>query len=202
MSPLSHSVSVAASAPFSDLTEAAVPAAAKPLLAQVRAIFGFVPNLAVVMALEPAAVDAYFHALDAFGKTSLSPIEQQIVLMAVSRANRADYSLAIHAALAAKLGAGADLVTAVGTGGRVADPRMSALRRFTEILAIGRGEVAAADVETFLAAGYDRAAIVAVVFGVAVKTFANALALLAGTPVDETFAPALANLKGKERGHT
>jgi uncharacterized peroxidase-related enzyme len=199
MSLLDRSVSVVASSPFAGLTEAAVPDASKPLLAQARAVFGFVPNLAVAMALEPPALEAYFHALEAFGKTSLSPIEQQLVLMAVSRANHADYSLAIHAALATKLGAAADLVTAVGTGGRIGDARMSALRRFAETLTIARGDVAAADVEAFLAAGYDRGAIVAVAFGVAVKTFANALALLAGTPVDEPFAPALAKLKGGGR---
>lgn len=196
MSPLDQSDSVLS--PFSNLSEAAVPEDAKPLLAQARAVFGFVPNLAVAMALEPAALEGYFHGLHAFGKTSLSPVEQQIVLMAVSRVNRADYSLAIHAALATKLGASRDLVHGVGTGGRVGDPKIAALRRFTEILTIARGEVAAAEVDAFLAVGYDRSAIVAVAFGVAVKTFANALALLAGTPVDATFAPVLANLRGEE----
>jgi alkylhydroperoxidase family enzyme len=51
------------------------------------------------------------------------------------------------------------------------------------------GEIAA-----FVGAGYDRAAAVAVAFGVAVKTFANALAHLARTPVDAPFAPAVAGL--------
>jgi uncharacterized peroxidase-related enzyme len=197
MASLDQAVRV--SSPFSNLTEATVPEAARPLLAEARAVFGFVPNLAIAMALEPAALEAYFHGLEAFGKTSLSPVEQQIVLMAVSRANHADYSLAIHAALAAKLGVSPDVVTAVGTGGSIADPRISALRRFSEQLTVGRGDIAAAEVEAFLAAGYDRTAIIAVAFGVAVKTFANALALVAGTPVDETFAPVLANLKGVKR---
>jgi alkylhydroperoxidase family enzyme len=47
----------------------------------------------------------------------------------------------------------------------------------------------------FLAAGYDRKAVVAVAFGIAAKTFANALAHLARTPVDEPFEPALADLR-------
>jgi hypothetical protein len=41
---------IAASAHFSDLTEVTALAAAKPMLAQAREVFGFVPNLAVVMA--------------------------------------------------------------------------------------------------------------------------------------------------------
>jgi AhpD family alkylhydroperoxidase len=189
--------SIAASPHFADLTEATVPATAKPLLAKAREVFGFVPNLAVVMAAEPAALESYFHSLQAFGETSLSPIEQQIVLMAVSRANKADYSLAIHAALAANLGAAADIVKAVGTGAAVRDPKLAALRRFTEMLTVGRGQVSDAELGAFLASGYDRTAVVAVAFGVAVKTFANALAHLADSPVDAPFAPALADLQAK-----
>ena len=195
MSPLDQNPSPATSNPFAGLSEASAPAAAQPLLAQARAIFGFVPNLAVVMATEPATLESYFHALQAFGQTSLSPIEQQIVLMAVSRVNRADYSLAIHAALATKLGAPADVVKAVGTGAPVADPRLAALRRFSETLTIGRGEIATAELAAFLAAGYDRKAVVAVAFGIAAKTFANALAHLARTPVDKPFEAALAGLR-------
>jgi AhpD family alkylhydroperoxidase len=179
---------------FADLSENAVPAAAWPLLAKAREIFGFVPNLAVPMATVPAALEGYFHALQAFADTPLSAVEQQLVLMSVSRANQADYSLAIHAALALKLGADPAVVKAVGTGRSISDAKLAALRRFTEALTVSRGQLSASEVDAFLAAGYDRAAIVAVAFGVAVKTFANAMAHLAKTPVDAAFAPALAAL--------
>jgi len=177
------------------MSEQTVPQAAQPLLASAREIFGFVPNLAVAMAAVPATLEAYFHALQAFGQTPLTPVEQQIVLMSVSRANQADYSLAVHAALALKAGADPHAVRAVGTGRSMPDARLAALRRFTEALTVGRGQVAAAEVDSFLNAGFDRTAIVAVAFGVAVKTFANALAHLAQTPVDSAFAPVLANLR-------
>jgi AhpD family alkylhydroperoxidase len=187
--------SVAASPLFADLTEATAPAAAKPLLAAARDLFGFVPNLAVVMATEPATLESYFHSLKAFGETSLTPVEQQVVLMAVSRANNADYSLAVHAALAEKLGATVDTIKGAGTGRALQDQKLAALRHFAELLTFGRGQVRNSDIEAFLAAGYDRKAVIAVAFGVAVKTFANALAHLAQTHVDAPFAPALANLQ-------
>ena len=180
---------------FVGFTEKNAPPAAHPLLAKAREIFGFVPNLAVTMAVVPAALESYFHALQAFGDTPLSPIEQQIVLMSVSRVNRADYSLAIHTALALKLGADPRTVRAVGTGRSVSDARLAALQRFTEAVTLDRGQVCRREIDSFLAAGYDPAAIVTVAFGVAVKTFANALAHLAKTPVDSAFAPALAELR-------
>jgi AhpD family alkylhydroperoxidase len=179
---------------FGDLTEQTTPAAARPLLTNVRETFGFVPNLAVTMAAVPATLEGYFHVLKAFGETSLSPVEQQIVLMSVSRANQAEYSLAIHTTLALRLGADPEAVKAVGTGASLTDVRLAALRRFTEALTVCRGRVLLSEIDDFLAAGYDRDAIVAVAFGVAVKTFANALAYLAKTPVDAPFVPALARL--------
>jgi len=180
--------------PFDDLTAATAPLAAQPLLARTRDVFGFVPNLAVAMAPVPAALEGYLHILRAFADTPLDPIEQQVVLMAVSRANGADYSLAVHAALAEKAGAAPDLVKAVATGGAIADGRLAALRRFAEALTVNRGHVPPYEVENFCAAGYDRAAIVAVAFGLGLKTFANSLAHLAATPVDAAFASTFADL--------
>ena len=180
---------------FDGLTEASTSAAGRALLVKTRELFGFAPNLAVAMSADPAALEGYLQVLQAFGSTSLDPIEQQIVLMAVSRANQADYSVAVHATLATKLGAAAGLVKAAGTGATIEDPRYGALRRFAEALTVGRGQVSDAEIEEFLAAGYKREAVVAVAFGVAVKTFANAIAHLAHTPVDDAFAPALSRLR-------
>ena len=47
---------LAANTLFDGLTEKTAPAAAQPLLAQAREVFGFVPNLAVAMAAVPAAL--------------------------------------------------------------------------------------------------------------------------------------------------
>jgi len=183
--------------PLAGLTVESAPAAAKPMLAKAREIFGFVPNLAVTMAAVPPALENYFQGLQAFGETPLSPIEQQVVLIAVSRVNGADYSLAIHATLAAKLGADPEVVRAVVTGGIIWDLRLGALRRFAEALTQSRGRVTDEDIEVFLSAGFGPESMVAVAFGMAVKTFANSLAVLARTPVDAAFAPTLDSLQDK-----
>jgi alkylhydroperoxidase family enzyme len=44
-----------------------------------------------------------------------------------------------------------------------------------------------AEIDAFLAAGFDRAALVAVAMGVALKSFANSVALIAGPAIDEGF---------------
>jgi AhpD family alkylhydroperoxidase len=104
---------------FADLTPATAPNTAKPLLDATAGIFGFVPNLAVAMSADPAALEGYLSALHAFGHTSaLSPIEQQLVLITASVANEADYSVAVHASVAAKLGGDGALVHAAMAGQR------------------------------------------------------------------------------------
>jgi AhpD family alkylhydroperoxidase len=173
---------------FADLTPTSVPDAAKPALDITRELFGFAPNLAVDMAAEPAALAGYLGVLKAFTEVrALTQLEQQFVLIATSRANGADYSVAVHSALAAKLGADPALVRAAATGASLADARLAALQRFTGALTVARGAVTAAEVDAFLAAGFDRAAIVAVALGVAVKSFANSIALIAGSEIDQGF---------------
>jgi AhpD family alkylhydroperoxidase len=194
--PKTRSPGSVAESLFGGLTQATAPAAAQPLLAKTNELFGFTPNLAVAMSADPAALEGYLHALLAFGHTTLNPIEQQIVLMAVSRANEAEYSVAVHATLAAKLGAASDVIQAVATGRPVAEPRFAALQRFAEVLTVGRGQVTDYEIERFLAVGYDRAAIIAVAFGVAIKSFANGVAHLTLPRIDAGFAPALAGLRG------
>jgi len=193
--PKTRSPGSVAESLFGGLTRATAPAAAQPLLAKTNELFGFTPNLAVAMSADPAALEGYLHALHAFGQTTLNPIEQQIVLMAVSRANEAEYSVAVHATLAATLGAESDVIQAVANGRPIAEPRLAALQRFAEVLTVGRGQVADREIERFLAVGYDRAAIIAVAFGVAVKSFANGVAHLTSPQLDAGFAPALAGLR-------
>src|SRR5437879_429747 len=135
-----HQQTSAAKSLFDGLTEKTAPSAAQPLLAKAREIFGFVPNLAVAMAAVPSALEGYFHVLQAFGQTPLTPLEQQVVLMAVSRANQASYSVAVHATVASTLDAAPELVKGVGTGSTIADPKLAALRRFAEALTVGRGQ--------------------------------------------------------------
>ena len=176
---------------FADLTPTQVPDAAKPALAITEEVFGFKPNLAVAMAAEPAALAGYLGVLKAFTDVAaLTATEQQFVLMAVSRANRADYSVAVHATVAAKLGADPALIRAAAAGETLADARLAALQRFATALTLARGDVMAADIDAIVAAGFDRAAIVAVALGVAVKSFANSIALIAGPEIDAGFRSA------------
>lgn len=175
---------------FGELNEASVSEQAQPLLDAMRDVFGFVPNLGYALAAEPSALGAYLATLQALQATSLSPVAQQVALVAASHANAAGYGIAVHATLAGKLGAPADVVDALRAGGPLADAQLEAVRRFATAVASKRTQVSDSDVHALTAEGFDHRAVVAIVLAVASKTFANTLAHLARPEIDPAFLPA------------
>jgi len=175
---------------FGALSEAGAPAAAKQLLDSMRGAFGFVPNLGPALAVEPSVLGAYITMLQSLGATSLEPVAQQVAMVAASRANAADYGVAVHATMAAKLGASTDIVAALRNGGPLQDLKLEAVRRFAAAIASKRTQVSDSDVNALRAAGYDHRAVVAIALAAAAKTLANTIAHLSRPEIDAGFQPA------------
>ena len=167
-----------------------MPPAAKELVAGTRGLFGFVPNLVYAIAAEPAVLRAYITMLQALGETTLDPIAQQVALAAASRANAADYGVAVHATLAGKLGAPEDVVETLRNGGSLKDPKLEAVRRFAAAIASKHTQVSDSDVKELMAAGYDRRAAVAIALAAGAKTLVNTVAHLSRPEIDAGFQPA------------
>jgi pimeloyl-ACP methyl ester carboxylesterase/alkylhydroperoxidase family enzyme len=172
---------------FGELEEAAAPAAAKELLDGMRGVFGFVPNLGYAIAAEPSVLGAYIAMLQALGASSLDPIAQQVAMVSASRANSADYGIAVHATLAGKLGASADVVEALRNGGAIQDPKLDAVRRFAAAIATNRTQVSDSDVNALKAAGFDHRAMVTIALAAAAKTLVNTVAHLSRAEIDAGF---------------
>lgn len=174
------------SALFGDV-KASAPAEAKELLNGLAGVFGFIPNLGYAIASEPSVLSAYITILQSLGGTTLDPVAQQVALTSASRANAADYGVAVHATLAAKIGAPADVVEALRKGGPLADPKLEAVRRFADAIASKRTQVSDSDVNALKAAGYDHRAAVAIALAAAGKTLVNTVAHLSKVEIDAGF---------------
>jgi len=125
--------------------------------------------------------------LQALGRTVLDPIAQQVALGAASRANAADYAVAVHATLARNLGASREIVDTIRNGGSFSEPKLEAVRRFTSAIASKRTQVADSDVKALLAAGYDCRAVVALALAAGAKTLVNTVAHLSRPALDPGF---------------
>lgn len=166
------------------------PAAAKDILASAKKSLGFVPNLFGVMAEAPALLNAYTTLSGIFDQTSLDATERQVVLLATSYENNCSYCIAAHSIIAGMQKVPVDVISALRDGRPIADPKLESLRHFTIAVVKSRGWPSEVDTQAFLSAGYGRQQVLEVVLGIGMKTLSNYANHVAGTPLDQLFAPA------------
>ncbi len=169
------------------------PAAAQPLLANVKKAWGFVPQLQGTLAEAPIALEAYDTLFGLVGRSSLSPQEQQVGFLAVSVLHGCEYCTAGHTYLARKAGVAEPAIQALRNSQPIpGDARLQALRSFIETVVRERGHAGDAAVDAFIAAGFTRAQVLEVVTIIATKTISNYTNHLTHTPAEGFMAdPAL-----------
>ena len=164
------------------------PEAAKGDLRMAGKSMGFVPNLLGVLAEAPIALRAYLELTDLLGKSSLTPIEQQVMMIAGSVSNGCGYCVAAHSTVGTMVKMPATVLEALRKGTVVPDSKLEALRSFTSELLNKRGHVSDQRIQEFLEAGYTRQNVLEVVFAIAMKTLSNYTNHLADTPLDTAFS--------------
>lgn len=170
---------------FTQHTIETAPEGSKAGLERTIKAFGFVPNLASFMAESPALLNSYNAVWDIFAsQTTLSPIEQQVVLLTVNYENNCHYCMAGHSTLAKKVNMDAATLTALREGTRIPNAKLQALREFTRLVVVERGFVPEAAVDAFLKAGYTRANVFEVIAGVGLKVMSNYTNHITHTPLD------------------
>jgi uncharacterized peroxidase-related enzyme len=158
-------------------------------LAKVKAQFGTIPNMYARMANVPGLLETYRTGYDAFRQDSgFSPAEQEVVLLAISRANGCSYCVTAHSVVADMAKVPTEVTDALRAGDPLPDARLDALATFTTTMVDKRGLPSRADVEAFLAAGFEERDILQVVLAIAVKTLSNYSNHLFHTPVEPAFA--------------
>jgi AhpD family alkylhydroperoxidase len=76
------------------------------------------------LAEAPIALKAYLHLTALLGKSSLTAVEQQVMMLAGSYSNECRYCIAAHSAVAAKVKMPADILDGLRAGKQLADARM------------------------------------------------------------------------------
>lgn len=172
---------------FTIHTPESAPEAAKKTLAEATKAYGFLPNLMGAMAAVPGLVNSYFKVSKAVASGSLTPIEQQVVALTVSHSNQCSYCMAAHSGLARMAAIPDSELEALRTGRALEHPKLEALRLFTRTMVEKRGHVSDAEIEAFLAAGFDAAQVLEVIVGIGMKTMSNYTNHIAHIPLDRQF---------------
>lgn len=153
-------------------------------LAEIEKAWKFVPNLHRVLAESPETLEGYDTLFGLVGKSTLTPVEQQVVFLAVSYENECEYCMAGHSVLASMAKMPAGEIAALRANEALADARLEALHVFARAVVRERGKVGEAAVAAFLAAGFTRRNVLEVVLVVATKTISNYVNHIADTPND------------------
>lgn len=165
-------------------TTETAPEGSKEILANVQKAWGFVPNLHRELAESPQALEAYATLWGIFEATAFTPVERNIVYLAIIYENECEYCMAGHSNLSKMAGVKAAHIAAIREGRPLDDERLEALRAFAAKVTRQRGVVADSDVAAFKAAGFDNRAVLDILVGAATKLISNYANHLADTPLD------------------
>lgn len=160
-------------------------------LATAQKKLGFIPNMYANMANAPHLLATYLFGYEQFrSESGLTPAEQEVVLLTISRHNKCSYCMAAHSMLADNVSKVPSMVTqAIRDGAEIDDAKLRALSELTRTILKKQGWLDSKDVDAFLQAGFQQSHILDVLLAISVKTISNYANHLFDTPVDDMFKP-------------
>ncbi|MGR3630750.1 AhpD family alkylhydroperoxidase [Limimaricola soesokkakensis] len=167
--------------------ETTAPEESRPLLEKSKAAFGRLPGLHKVMAEAPGLLEGYQKLHELFVNSSFDKDELTVVWQTVNVENTCHYCVPAHTGIAKSMGVDDAITDALRDGTPLPNARLEALRDFTLKLVRQHGNVAEADVQAFLDAGFTKRNILEVILGYSQKVMSNYTNHLAETPVDQPF---------------
>jgi len=152
---------------------------------------GFIPNMYANMVNLAPVLSTYLHGYAEFrSKGGFSPVEQEVVFLALSLTNGCKYCGAAHSMLADKMsGVPADVLAAIRDGKPIPDAKLQALYDFTVALVDQKGKVSPATGEKFKSAGFTDKHVMGIILAASVKTLSNFSNHFFETELDDIFAP-------------
>lgn len=169
-------------------TDTVSPASAG-LLRRIAQSLGFLPNLFAKIAESEVALAAYLDLRAHFERSSLGPLEQQVVCLAASVENDSVFCVSAHSASARLAGMDEETLAALRDNRELPDPRLAVLADFTRTVVRQRGAVDDGDLNILFAAGFTRSQALDVILGVALKTFSNYASQLVQAPLNAEIFP-------------
>ncbi len=165
-------------------TQASAPRESQPVLQSLKEIFGFVPNLAGVMAGSPTLIQGFIGLFQRVHAGSFNETEIQTVLLTNAVANGASWPTAFHTALALKHGVTPADVQAIREVRAPADRRLAALSSLARCLIETRGRIEPAVLDAAYEAGYQPRQVLEVIAIVAASTLTNYVSNIATPPLE------------------
>ena len=163
------------------------PADSKAILEGAVKQMGVVPNLLATMAESPSILKAYTQLNELFTKTSFDAEELTVVWQTINVEHECHYCVPAHTAIAHSMKVDEAITEALRNDTALPTAKLQALKDFTLSMVRERGNVPAAEMEAFFAAGYGQQQVLEVILGLSQKVISNYVNHVAKTPVDPMF---------------
>jgi AhpD family alkylhydroperoxidase len=149
--------------------------------------FGFIPNIAGVIANSPTLVKSLACVFANVHSSSLSEAEVQILLLTNAVTNACTWAVAFHTTLALELGVDAEDVQAIRDGRLPKDSKFAELSSLAKALIEGRGHVSSQKLGSFFSAGFEQEQALTVIAVSAASTITNYAGTLIHPPLESKF---------------
>jgi len=149
------------------------PEGSRALMKGIQSAYGFMPELFAYMAESPEVLEAYVTVNKLMSKTSLSPAQQQLVLLAISRYHQCDFCQIAHEAMGKKSGLDTHTLAALKAGTVIEDSHHAALVTLARAIVEKRGWLDSEDLADFYKAGFGPKQVMEVILAVSLKTLSN-----------------------------
>lgn len=174
---------------FVDHTIETAPADSRAALEGAARKFGHIPSPLARLAESPTAVAAFHAGLLQFERSSLGPLEREVVVFVVATRNACHYCVALHSRLLALSKTEPTSIEALRASTPLPDARLEALRRFTNAAIDARGDVDDGERDAFFRAGYTPRHALDVVVGIATYTLSTFANRMTRAPLDAPLEP-------------
>lgn len=152
--------------------------------------FKMIPNLHKILAEAPATYEAYNTVISLFmKKTTLTPLEQQVVFMTSNFENNCHYCIPGHTWMMKVSKMPDEIIEALRNGESLPDPKLQALHDYTKALLDNRGHIGDEKLQAFLDAGYTKRQALEVLTGLSAKLISNFTNAITHTKLDEAMKP-------------
>jgi AhpD family alkylhydroperoxidase len=165
------------------------PEESKALLQKSIDAYGMIPSLHAVMAESPKILEAYQLLTNLFMQSSLTKEEQHVVWLTVNVNNQCHYCVPAHSQIAIMDGIDKAIVKSIRACEPLSDPRLEALRSYTQALVLSRGIISEAETNNMLEQGFNNKNLLDINLGIGHKVLSNYTNYLAKTPIDEPYLP-------------
>ncbi|MEZ0262482.1 MAG: carboxymuconolactone decarboxylase family protein [Alphaproteobacteria bacterium] len=165
------------------------PEQSRPMLKELQARLGFVPNIFGALAESPTVLRAWLGLKTTAETGLLSPTERKIVGLTASYLNNCSYCIAAGTTIGEKEGVSREVLDLLRADKPLKDAKHEQLRQFTKSVMKRLGRPDKTDIDAVIKAGYTQAHILEVVMLVSFGIMGNYINHIVETPLDKAFEP-------------